>query len=93
MNHNQLTAIRLESFATLSAQHTTALFQVTLPCHACSGNDALHTVVFKKPSHAISALDQPALPHDGSLGQCNEIRRMIRKSQCLVNLRREVEGV
>ncbi len=85
--------IRLETFATLSAQYTTARFKVTLPSYPCSGYDALHTVASMKLSHAISVLDQHTLPQDGSPGQCNEIHRMIRKSQCLVYLRKEVEGV
>ena len=83
----------LGKVATLSVQHTAALIQVTLPCHACSGKNSLHTVVSKKPSHTIWVLDQHAWSHDGSPGQCNDINRMIRKSQCLLNLRRKVEGV
>ncbi len=88
-----LLPIRREKFAILNAQHTTALFQVTLPYQAGSENKALHIVVSKRPSYAIRVRNQHALPHDGSRGKCIEVHSMIRKSQCLVNLRREVAGV
>ncbi len=62
--------IRFETFATLSAQRTTALFQVTLPGHAYCG--------IRKAINAIWVFDKNASSHDGSPGQYNEIHQMIR---------------
>ncbi len=86
-------SIRLETLAIFSAQHTTELFQVPLPSQACSENQSLHRGVSKKLSYAIGVRTHLALSHDGSRCQRIEVHRLIRKSQCLVNFRWEVEGV
>ncbi len=87
INHDQLTADQTRDICNIEC--TT--------CHntvqACSDNKALHIVISKRPSYEIRVRDQHALLHDGSRGQRIEVHWMIRMSQSLVNLRREVAGV